>query len=147
MHSEHNETHNYYEVLECQPFASINELKKSYQALILKHHPDKQIASGQRPADELFHRIDEAWKVLRDSDAKRKYDAELKQQKFNEKPIVHEVLTRNDFDFDEENQCYTHSCRCGGCFLLSIQEQKSDCCDELFIECDECSLVIQLIGS
>lgn len=146
MHSGHNETFNYYEILECQPFASIDELKKSYQSLLLKHHPDKQITSDQK-TNEIFHRIDEAWKVLRDSEKKRKYDAELKQQKFNEKPIVHETLTRNEFDFDEQNQCYTHLCRCGGYFVLSIEEQNSNSCDEIFIECDECSLVVQLAGS
>lgn len=142
---------NYYEILECEPFASIEQLKKSYQSLLLKYHPDKQISQSnmeQSLTNEAFHKIDEAWKVLRDTETKRNYDAELKQQKFNEKPIVHDTLTKDDFDFDANSQCYTHLCRCGAYFLLSTEEQNNtNSCDEIFIECDECSLVVQLINT
>lgn len=165
---------NYYEVLNSHPSDSIEEIKKSYQILILKHHPDKQCTSDHTNDIEQFYQIDEAWKILRDPDKRKKYDAELMQHKFDDEPIVHAKVYRNDFDFDSESQSYIYPCRCGGVFNLPDDCIASDVCDtsaknsseapsecsinrtgnetdenqdEIYIECDECSFVIQLLSN
>jgi len=35
-------TDNFYEILDCEQDATTEEIKKKYQSLILKYHPDKQ---------------------------------------------------------------------------------------------------------
>lgn len=153
---------NYYEILNCHPLDTIEEIKRSYQALILKHHPDKQNTTTENDV-ELFYRIDEAWKVLRDPEQRKKYDAEMKQHKFNDEPIVHAKIYRNDFEFDTDSQSYLYPCRCGGYFVLpddciesnecdnsvmnSSTSENSDENDEIYIECDECSFVVQLLSN
>lgn len=167
---------NYYEILHCNPSDSIEDIKKSYQQLILKHHPDKKSASNSmndssssssKAIDiEAFHQIDTAWKLLRDPEQRKKYDAEMQQHRFNDEPIVHANCYRNDFEFDAETQTYIYPCRCGGFFVLpdeftiesnncdtnkadNTSSKQSDVDDdnddEIYIECDECSFVVRLI--
>lgn len=160
---------NYYEILNCHPSDSIEHIKKSYQALVLKHHPDKQNTRDEtNEATDInqFYQIDEAWKMLRDPERRKKYDAEMQQHKFNAEPIVHAKVYRSDFDFHSESQCYLYPCRCGDFFVLpddciepndcdigktdSSAKSKNDCNeddDEIYIECDECSFVIQLLSN
>lgn len=159
---------NYYEILQCNPSDSIDDIKKSYQQLILKYHPDKQLASNSSNSDqnaddggisdnELFHRIDTAWKLLRDPEKRKKYDAEMQQHRYNDEPIVHANCNRNDFEFDTETQSYMYPCRCGGFFVLPDEFAATDDSDigkidgtsasiqeEIYIECDECSFVVRL---
>lgn len=117
----------------CDQNASMEELKKSYQNLVLKYHPDKQCQNT-----ETFIRLNEAWNILRDLEKRKAYDAELQQKKFNENRIVHEVVNLSkDFRYDRKMNNYTRDCRCGGLFVVS-EEDVSDS----YFECDECSLVI-----
>lgn len=155
---------NYYDILNCHPSDTIEDIKRSYQALVLKHHPDKRNTSDESDV-QLFYQIDEAWKMLRDPEQRKKYDAEMKQHKFNDEPIVHAKVYRGEFDFDPESQCYLYPCRCGGYFVLPDDCIDSTNCDssinaaaetknsnerddeEIYIECDECSFVIQLLSN
>lgn len=143
-----------YDILNCQPSDSIETIKRCYQSLMLRHHPDKQRQQTYPIAnDELqnVQRIDEAWKVLRDPVKRKFYDAEMQQRKFDERPIVHETLTPDKFTFDAELQLNVRQCRCGGQFVLPDEcltmenATENEDNDEIFIECDECSLVVQLI--
>lgn len=162
---------NYYEILNCQPSDSMDVIKKSYQALVLKHHPDKQSSVDQNNATintgiEQFHQIDEAWKLLRDPEQRKNYDAEVRQHKFNDEPIVHAKVYRHDFEFDPESQCHVYPCRCGGYFVLpddciesndcdtvrkelSLKSEANDSeySDEIYIECDECSFAVHLLSN
>lgn len=68
---------NFYEVLGVNQDASPDSIKKSYQQLVLQHHPDKQAGS----ASERFISITEAWNCLKDSQKRREYDSKLAQDK------------------------------------------------------------------
>lgn len=126
---------NFYEILNCDSNASTEEIKKSYQSLILIHHPDKQEQNA-----EIFIQLNEAWNTLRDPDKRRTYDAEILQKKFSENRIVHEVVSLDrDFRFDPETHHYCRDCRCGGLFMVSKEDVDVS---ESYLECDECSLVI-----
>lgn len=62
----------YYEVLEIERTASVDEIKKSYRRMALKYHPDKN--PGDREAEEKFKEAAEAYAVLSDQEKRARYD-------------------------------------------------------------------------
>ena len=58
----------YYKILEVNKQSSLQEIKKSYKKLAVKHHPDK----GGNP--EYFKNISEAYQVLSDPEKREIYD-------------------------------------------------------------------------
>lgn len=140
----------FYDILNVDPAATQEEIKKSYQQLVLKYHPDKRKSEAQDVDEDnddgnsIFIAIDEAWKVLRDPELRHVYDVELRQSDFNDKPIVHETLTKKDFEYDPESELYFHNCRCGGIYVLPDEEGSSGEEEVVYISCDECSLVIEV---
>lgn len=62
----------YYEVLEVSPGASAADIKKAYRRRAMEYHPDR----CQLPnAKDLFQRVEEAYRVLRDPTSRSRYDA------------------------------------------------------------------------
>lgn len=144
-------TRNHYEVLNCKPTDPISVIKKSYQSLVLKYHPDKNTAQPKNDADiKRFQEIDEAWKHLRDAGYRKRYDAEMQQDKFNEAPIVDDAVKLSRFGRHKRTGEMGYPCRCGGSYLLPYEYGSFSAVleaeEEIYIECDECSLVIQLIA-
>jgi curved DNA-binding protein len=62
----------YYKVLEVEPSATAEEIKKAYRKLAFKHHPDR--SKGNKAAEEKFKEINEANEVLSDPEKRKKYD-------------------------------------------------------------------------
>ncbi|MBK8171173.1 MAG: molecular chaperone DnaJ [Sandaracinaceae bacterium] len=62
----------YYEVLSVERTATIDVIKKSYKALALKHHPDRN--PGDAAAEEAFKEASEAFQVLNDPNKRAAYD-------------------------------------------------------------------------
>ncbi len=62
----------YYEVLEVTRTVTVEEIKKSYRKLAVKHHPDKN--PGDTHAEERFKELGEAYDVLMDADKRAAYD-------------------------------------------------------------------------
>lgn len=72
---------NYYEVLEVNLDASIDDINKSYKRLALKYHPDKyKLDEGER-----FKKINEAYQILKDPQQRMLYDALCKDDSFQKK--------------------------------------------------------------
>ena len=68
----------HYEVLEVDPAASMAEIRRSYLRLARSSHPDFHHESDQAriSAEEQMRKINEAWAVLSDIDARSSYDRE-----------------------------------------------------------------------
>ncbi len=62
----------YYEVLEIERTVTVEEIKKSYRRLAVKHHPDKNPDDPQ--AEERFKELGEAYDVLSDDNKRAAYD-------------------------------------------------------------------------
>lgn len=62
----------YYEILGVSPQADKKEIKKNYQNLAKKYHPDKN--PGNKEAEEKFKEINEAYHAIADPAKRKKYD-------------------------------------------------------------------------
>ncbi len=62
----------YYEVLGVSKSASVDEIKKAYRRLAMKHHPDRNV--DDESAGARFKEAKEAYEVLNDRDRRSTYD-------------------------------------------------------------------------
>ncbi len=62
----------YYQVLDVDKKATLEDIKKAYKKLAIKHHPDRN--NGDAEAVERFKEAAEAYNVLSDSDKRARYD-------------------------------------------------------------------------
>ncbi|NXC26025.1 DJC24 protein, partial [Campylorhamphus procurvoides] len=135
----------WYEVLGAEPSDSPAELKRKYQKLALLYHPDKQEADV--PAGEVeervqrFIEVDQAWKILGNEETKKEYDLQQHADNLTNKWPVHEQIYLEDMSWNEDEQVYTLSCRCGGNYSVFKSEIK----DVSVVCCDTCSLVIEIL--
>jgi len=62
----------YYEILGVSPYATQEEIKRSFRNLALKYHPDKN--KNSEDSKQKFMKIVEAYEVLSDEHSRRNYD-------------------------------------------------------------------------
>jgi DnaJ-class molecular chaperone len=92
---------NFYEILNVDENSTVDEIKKQYKILALKHHPDKN--NGD---ETYFKKISNAYENLSDVVKRSEYD------KKHHYPILDEIngmrdFFSNTFDFHEEQQKIT----------------------------------------
>ncbi|XP_069758973.1 dnaJ homolog subfamily C member 24 isoform X2 [Narcine bancroftii] len=137
----------WYEILGAGLSDSQQELRHKYQRLILLYHPDKQ--SADVPAGELeeraqrFIEIDQAWKILGNEETKREYDLQRREVAMTQKWPVDAQVPLEDMNWIEADQCYTYSCRCGGEYILPVDEAEENM---FLICCHTCSLSIEILN-
>ncbi|MFH1355053.1 MAG: DnaJ domain-containing protein, partial [Candidatus Omnitrophota bacterium] len=64
----------YYEILGVKKDTPIDEIKKAYRQMALRHHPDRVPDEQKKEAEEKFKEISEAYAVLSDSNKRSLYD-------------------------------------------------------------------------
>ncbi len=64
----------YYEILGVARNASQDELKKAYRRLARQYHPDLHSGSRKSQMEQKFKELNEAYEVLGNPDARKKYD-------------------------------------------------------------------------
>lgn len=92
---------NLYKVLNCHETVSVQELKKSYQELALKFHPDK--SPGQSSAGK-FIKIKQAWNILGDSRLRKQYDVKWKERCLAQTYPIQDTVDFEEFDKVESNE-------------------------------------------
>jgi molecular chaperone DnaJ len=62
----------YYDILEVERGATLEDIKKAYRQQALRYHPDRN--PGDKEAEEKFKEATEAYEVLKDADRRARYD-------------------------------------------------------------------------
>ena len=86
----------YYEILGVPKGASIEEIKKTYRQLALKHHPDRVEVSQKKEAEEKFKEISEAYAVLSDPQKRSVYD-QYGHSGFDQRYSTEDIFRGADF--------------------------------------------------
>ncbi|XP_029009455.1 dnaJ homolog subfamily C member 24 [Betta splendens] len=144
-----------YAVLGASPSNSVQELRRRYQQLALKYHPDRvgHESSAESGIDK-FLEVEAAWRILGDQNSRRRYDLQRQAQELKQDWPVDSTVCLEDMTWDQDEHAYVDWCRCGGRFSLSevdTQSRQQDCEKEeeeeeqhrgLVVGCDTCSLTI-----
>jgi curved DNA-binding protein len=78
----------YYKTLNVDKKASKQEIKKAYRKMAMKYHPDRN--KGNKEAEEMFKKANEAYAVLSDEEKRKQYDTYGSagfQQRFSQEDI------------------------------------------------------------
>ncbi|KAJ1428382.1 hypothetical protein B484DRAFT_329540 [Ochromonadaceae sp. CCMP2298] len=129
---------NLYAVLGVAPTSSQEQLKTSYQRLLLAHHPDKSPLSSAAAGSEgsgRFIELRECWAVLGDVQKRQAYDEVRRREQ--DVGLSAEVVDRAEFSLLEG--MLIRYCRCGGVYELEA-EAEGGC----VVQCDGCSLFVRL---
>lgn len=127
----------YYDILQCDKKASQEEIKRSYQNLVLTYHPDKKDCGHHY---ENFLNIQKAWSVLRDPQSRKQYDALLSCEEHNE-CLLYDTISVVDLNHNSQDGVYSYQCRCGGTYFVNAIDLIPP---TILVECSECSLSIQI---
>lgn len=133
-----------YSLLNCSSKATVRELRKSYQELLLKHHPDKNFGTES----DTFIAVTEAWKVLGDEKLRAVYDAEQSNSQLEQ---CQDKAIWNTFSLTElepDGGIVSVTCRCGGQYQVEVElveELKEEGEVEVLLDCDTCSLNLLLL--
>lgn len=97
----YEQLNSYYKILQVDPNAETEVIEAAYKRLALKYHPD---INKSPDAEEKFHLINEARKTLTDSEARQKYDQEIRQNTSNSlSPITGQESSATEGDIWGEN--------------------------------------------
>lgn len=104
--------YSYYEILDIPPRSSFEEIKKAFRRMAKLYHPDINSSSN---AHQIFLKVHEAYKVLKDEDSRKSYDStlfEYTSSRWDEECLfLMEVIlayssTNHSFDPDFVISCY-----------------------------------------
>uniref|UniRef100_A0A3Q3XG78 J domain-containing protein n=1 Tax=Mola mola TaxID=94237 RepID=A0A3Q3XG78_MOLML len=127
-----------YAVLGASSSDSAQQLRHRYQQLVLQYHPDRVRGQGSsESAVKKFLELDAAWRILRDESSRRQYDMQLRERQLKQDWPVDSTVCLEDMSWDEGENVFTFSCRCGGAF---IEKQRG-----VVVCCDTCSLSLYLV--
>lgn len=110
----------YYQILEVNPSATLNEIKQSFRTLALKYHPDKN--KNSESSKEKFMQIIEAYEILSDQYARKRYDSinsEKRSNQLGRERWVPSADFRKTYSYSEIKKQYTNDAITGGMWDIS----------------------------
>jgi len=110
----------YYQILEVNPSATLNEIKQSFRTLALKYHPDKN--KNSESSKEKFMQIIEAYEVLSDQYARKRYDSINSEKRSNQLGRERWIPSgdfRKTYSYSEIKKQYTNDAITGGMWDIS----------------------------
>ncbi|CAB9504354.1 DnaJ homolog subfamily B member 9 [Seminavis robusta] len=143
----HNNT--LYDILEVPPTATFDAIKKSYQSLARKLHPDKR---NDDRDDAAFLKLQKAWECLRDPISRKDYDAELFRAQSQKSKS--QKVEKDEWELVEEEESgelsHVYTCRCGEEIWLAEdsfqkKDNQSTVDSIIYATCPGCSLVYHVV--
>jgi hypothetical protein len=111
----------HYKVLGVGNTASQMDIKRSFRTLALKYHPDRNKNSEE--AKQKFMQIVEAYEVLSDEQARKKYDSSVYYGHYDKAAVQRQWTPPADFDrvysYAEIKRTYRHTGIEGGMWDIS----------------------------
>lgn len=155
---------NAYEVLECKPDFTADQLKHQYFRLLQKYHPDKNPSyennnnnvRNSETKNSKFLQIKAAYDLLRDRKRRFEYDSILKQQILENcyfAQCQQRFSISKDFTLKKSANIYVMHCICGGQFSFSTSDYDSLILTHsleslsthyLTLPCDTCSTAVDV---
>ena len=153
----------HYDVLQLDRHAdwsrlTADDIKAAYRRALLIHHPDKTTVSPgpTKPSPTPIYSVDEivvAYKVLSDSEKRATYDAALDRREgviptAKSAHIGVEAFDLEDLDYDDTENIWSRSCRCGderGYILTESDLERESQHGEIYVGCQGCSLFIKVL--
>src|SRR3989338_496816 len=86
----------YYEILGVAKTATVEEIKRAYREMALKHHPDRVAEGEKKAAEERFKEISEAYAVLSDPEKRSVYD-QYGHTGFDQRYSTEDIFRNADF--------------------------------------------------
>eukprot|EP00796_Vickermania_ingenoplastis_P001827 gene1827-1112_t len=155
--------------------ATTSEIRRAFRHMALRFHPDKQVHKREDAADTAvaaFHAVKEAADVLLDYHQRMVYDAQLGLGSAREEGAISDTFDLfEDFELQDEEgtggavEVYQRECRCGGVFEVMVvhpdsvkgttasaattrafMEYRGARRVRHVVECDCCSLVVEVAG-
>ncbi|XP_033824592.1 dnaJ homolog subfamily C member 24 [Periophthalmus magnuspinnatus] len=115
-----------YGVLGASPSESTEELRRRYQHLVLKCHPDRLSGHETEVGLKRFLEVDAAWKILSDKNKRRDYDLQRRARDLKQDWPVDSTVFLEDMAWNNDERLYTHCCRCGGAFIIDEEEVQEE---------------------
>ena len=153
---------NYYQILDLsqtggnRPLTS-GTLRQAYRTALLAHHPDKQLTNSPSPGVTIDD-VALAYKTLSDPELRAEYDSWLQSADArgdNRGPAVTkprhtglETVDLDDLVFDESDETWSRSCRCGEArgFVIGTAELEKQVEEgEIIVGCRGCSLWLRIL--
>jgi len=152
----------YYEVLNVEKGATIDQIRKNYQHLALEVrnvgisrltktqlHPDRV---GNDKYQDKFIKVQKAWETLRDDERRREYDnllqgtsveasLNLVEQFQRSQLIISTVVNTDEMDWNQQESMWTYGCRCGDVFCVSEHDLDHG---PVIVPCQGCSLGLEI---
>jgi DnaJ-class molecular chaperone len=110
----------YYQILQVNPSATLIEIKQSFRTLALKYHPDKN--KNSESSKEKFMQIIEAYEVLSDQYARKRYDyvnSQNRSTQVGRKRWVPSADFHKIYSYSEIKKQYTNDAITGGMWDIS----------------------------
>ena len=86
--------HNYYQLMQLEPFADVSLVKKKYRELALLYHPDKN--PKNKHAEEYFKVITQGYTILNEPARKQEYDMLLRNYLQNRNSVNPAIAQKRD---------------------------------------------------
>ncbi|KAF4338358.1 diphthamide biosynthesis 4 [Fusarium beomiforme] len=153
-----SDTATHYQVLNLTPSLldtqhdSTPLIKRAYHRALLRNHPDKIANSDPTSVSFTVDQITTALNILSNPSSRAAYDATLRVSRQNENrdgsyQTGVETIDLDDLAFDEDQECWYRSCRCGNEHSYEFREADlEEVSDEgeLVVGCLGCSLWLRV---
>jgi diphthamide biosynthesis protein 4 len=136
-----------YDLLLVSRSATDAEIRRSYQALARKFHPDKLgygVSDAEREAaTDRFQKISWAYELLSSAESRKEYDTSAAACEVTQMWPLSGTVDLDSMDYSPETGTYSTHCRCGGSYSLAESEMEEAAVDTVC--CSTCSLAIRVL--